>query len=246
MNGKFHKLEREEYLEESGGNLIFLNAIIDSYHFPENSRILDIGCGTGVMAEYVAIITGANVFGTEMSRKLVGIANKRISCIHSPNGEIPNNLGKFDMIYCKDVLPSILDKKSFYKMVFNHLNKNGLFCTYMPEYTDHLNKPLFKFIKGSFRASRECYGKVTQNIKFIKEAGFKHLTKYRIPLGTVVLDERYASIYYDGYFSNTEKTNYLNQRINGLSRLIKNVEITNEFGLVINYEFERTMLVARK
>lgn len=238
-------MKRETYLEESGGNLIFLNALLNSYEISSNSRILDIGCGTGVMAEFISKITGANIFGTEISKKLVEYANSRIECIYSPNGTIPNDLGKFDLIYCKDVLPSIQDKKSFYRMVFSHLKKGGVFCTYMPEYSDHINKPLFKFIKGSFNASRKCYGRVTENLDFIKEAGFKHVTKYRIPLGSVSLDARYASIHYDGYFSNTEKPNYFNQRVNGLSRLIKNVEIINEFGLAINYEFERTMLIAK-
>ena len=245
MNGINLNIKRETYLEESGGNLIFLNAILDSYQISSNSRILDIGCGTGVMAKNIALITGANVFGTEISEKLVELANARIPCKFSSNGDIPPDIGKFNLIYCKDVLPSIQDKKSFYKMVFTHLHKDGIFCTYMPEYADHLNKPLFKFIKGSFKASRKCYGKVTQNIKFMKEAGFKNVTKYRIPLGSVALDERYASIHYDGYFSNTVKPNYFNQRINGLSRLVNDTETANEFGITINYEFERTMLIAR-
>jgi 2-polyprenyl-3-methyl-5-hydroxy-6-metoxy-1,4-benzoquinol methylase len=237
--------KRESHLEERGGNLLFLQALLTEVNLNRHSRILEIGCGTGVLAEYLGVLTGAEILGTELSEESARIANQRISCYHCPTGELPSNIGYFDLIFCKDVLPTIEDKRWFFKAIRSLLKPQGTFCTYMPNDIDFLTKPLFRFIPGSLSASQACYGSIAETIELLSECGFRQTQTFRISLGTVPMDERYVHKHWDGYFSNSDLPEMSEGRIHGLNTLLGKLKILLDFGILAHYKWERTMLVAR-
>ncbi len=236
---------RPDDLEERGGNLRFLQAILAEVPLVHDSRILEIGCGTAVLGMFLGAVTGAEIYGTERSLELESIANTRIHCLFCPDGNIPERLEPFDLIYCKDTLMMVNDKQRFYSSVRSHLRDGGAFCTYLPDESDHQRKPLFSFIPCGLETSRFSYGSLEKNLELLKECGFENVFTRRLFLGSVEMDEKYVRRHWDGYFSNSDSHVYEEERAAGLSKLREVLTKLEDFGILVSYEWERTMVIAR-
>ena len=147
---------RNRYLEENGGNLLFLNALMNTIKSTLNSKVLDIGCGTGTLGQYLSF--RAEIIGTEKSRMRSKIANQKIQCLYCAGETIPSRIGTFDLIYCKEVLPSINNKLIFFKTIRKRLRAEGIFCTYIPDMNDIIEKPLYRFLPYDIDSSIKRYG----------------------------------------------------------------------------------------
>jgi SAM-dependent methyltransferase len=237
---------RRRQLERRGGSLHFLQAVLSEVRLGKGSRVLEVGCGTGVLAEYFSAATGADFFGTEMSEARALAAGERVRCVYSPGGELPRALGPFDLIYCKDVMPEVGDKRKFYTDVCSCLAEGGVFCTYLPEDNDLTAKPLFRYIPCGLDASRDCYGGVEENVRLLCECGLGDVRTRRLSLGTVQMDEEYVRRHWDGYFSNSHDRSFDEERRDGLTRLRDALITLSDFGILAHYEWVRTLLVARR
>jgi hypothetical protein len=115
----------------------------------------------------------------------------------------------------------------------------------VPDEHDMMTKPLFKFIPCGLAASRRCYGNIDDNIELLAGCGFTDVRTLRIPLGTVLMDENYVHRHWDGYFSNSNIPAMNHERRAGLSALREGLNTLLDFGIMVHYEWERTMVVAR-
>ncbi len=238
--------ERTFHLEDRGGNLLFLQELLTLKRFSSNDRILEIGCGTGILAYYFKNIKGVTVYGTEISETAFDIAKHRINCFHVVDGSIPQSLNELDLIYCKDVLPMIMRKYSFYKEILESLSDDGIFCTYMPSFSDIINKPILKYIPNSIEKSIESYSSIEENCNFLKMAGFSLVETKEIDLGEVNIDSNYCKKHMDGFFSNTDKeTNPMN-RYSKLKNFEQSILELNSKGLNLSYIWKRTLITAYK
>ncbi len=236
---------RADHLEETGGNLRFMQALLEETGLGPDSSVLEIGCGTGVLASYIATCSGAKVLGTERSGELARLASHRIDCVYTPDGSLPNSDQGFDLIFCKDVLPLIANKVDFFTNIARLLRKNGTFSTYAPEERDFTEKPLYAFLPHSREQSQERYGTMTALLAALHVAGFKRIKTFRITLGNIPINTRYAGKHRDGFFSNTESVEFERSRLTGLHFLQQTVDLLADHGASLHYDWERTMVVAR-
>lgn len=236
---------RESALEDTGGNLRFLHALLAEVQLDRTSRVLEIGCGTGALGEFLAAATGAKVYGTERSAELSLIANRRIPCIYYPDGGLPVLDSPLDLIYCKDVLMMIKNKRQFFREVRCRLVKGGAFCTYLPDEGDIETKQLFNFISAGKAESRRCYGTIEGNIALLGECGFEDVRTKRLLLGNIQINETYVHKHWNGFFSNTDISTYERERKTGLVNLLDCIQNLDTFGILAHYEWERTMVIAR-
>lgn len=236
---------RARHLERRGGNLRFAQAVLNEVALGGHSAVLEIGCGTGVLAEYIGAAAGIEVVGTELSPEMAEIARRRIRCFHSPDGRPPEGVGPFDLIYCKDVLPEVGDKRSFFQFVRSSLRAGGVFCTYLPTDSDLAGKPLFRLIPCGLVASRASYGSLADVVGTLTQCGFADVRTSRLLLGMVPLDESYVRRHWDGYFSNSEAGALDEERTAGLQSLREVINALADFGILAHYEWERTMVTAR-
>lgn len=236
---------RFDFLEDTGGNLRFLQAILAAVALSPSSRILEIGCGTGALGMLLGAVTGAKIYGTELSAELTAIARTRMHCLHCPQGNIPEIFGVFDLVYCKDMLMMVADKRRFYSSIRCRLRPGGAFCTYFPDEADYFQKPLFSFVPSGLAASRLCYGSLQENLRTLKECGFERIHTERLFLGSVQLNEAYVRRHWDGYFSNSDSSDCENERQSGLRELLDAIKQLEDFGILAHYDWERTMLVVR-
>ncbi|HDZ69299.1 MAG TPA: class I SAM-dependent methyltransferase [Phycisphaerales bacterium] len=233
------------HLEEGGSNLRFMHAILQVFKLDQNSRVLEIGCGTGILGKYIASCVGAEVVGTELSASTAQIAGYRLNCYHTLDGELSKELGQFDLVYCKDVLPMIDDKSKFATDICGLLRTKGGFMTYMPNKDDFAEKPLYRHIPGSKSKSIDCYGAVQEFVSNLQQAGFNSVETFRLMLGPMHMDGRYVEKHADGFFNNTNIVQMEKRRRQGLAVLNRLVEDMAATGLRLDYDWERTAVVAR-
>jgi SAM-dependent methyltransferase len=235
---------REVALEDSGGNLRFLAALVANCNLKPGSCVLEIGCGTGVLGQSLSAVTGARVFGTEINPVAWAEANKRIEALHVADGEIPNGR-LYDLVYCKDVLPMVRDKRGLLSAVRKVLKIGGEFITYIPTAVDFEEKPLYAFIPGSEVRSKASYGSVSSLIELLKDTGFSTVCTERIFLGPVTLNTQYALKHADGFFNNTDQSALESQRNEGVKKMQGLATDCARYGAILSYDWERTLVIAK-
>ena len=98
----------------------------------EKKLILDLGCGGGILSETLAE-QGANIVAIDQSKKLINEAKKRakskklkIDYQYQSIKNLKEKRAKFDIILCMEVIEHVQDYRSFIKLAFECLNKDGI------------------------------------------------------------------------------------------------------------------------
>ena len=132
-------------------------------------KVLDIGCGTGGSAFYMARTYGAQVMGIDLSDNMLEIANEHKMTM---NEKIQNLVsfrfldatkacfgeGEFDVIYSRDAIMHIADKDMLYAKIFNWLKPGGMVL--VSEYVHGRNYPNLS----------------TEYIEYLKDRGYQLVT----------------------------------------------------------------------
>ena len=150
VNGKFKPLHmfnpvRIEYITENIKKQF--NIKKEKSKFLDGIRILDIGCGGGLISEPMARL-GATVTGIDASEKNINIAN-----LHSKKSGLkinylntsPENFevtDKFDVILNLEIVEHVDDINLYVKSCFKLLKKNGLM------FTATLNRTFTSYVKA--------------------------------------------------------------------------------------------------
>jgi SAM-dependent methyltransferase len=106
--------------------------------FTPDCRVLDIGCGTGGPARYLAHTYGCRVEGIDLTRELVetgqvltqrrGLAD-RVTLLLGDALELPYPDLAFDVVWCQNVTMNIADKAGFLAGVHRVLKPGGIFTS---------------------------------------------------------------------------------------------------------------------
>ncbi|MDC2987170.1 bifunctional 2-polyprenyl-6-hydroxyphenol methylase/3-demethylubiquinol 3-O-methyltransferase UbiG [Candidatus Pelagibacter bacterium] len=150
VNGKFKPLHmfnpvRIEYITENIKKQF--NIKKEKSNFLDGIRILDIGCGGGLISEPMARL-GATVTGIDASEKNINIAN-----LHSKKSGLkinyfntsPENFevtDKFDVILNLEIVEHVEDVNLYVQSCFKLLKKNGLM------FTATLNRTFTSYVKA--------------------------------------------------------------------------------------------------
>ena len=150
VNGKFKPLHmfnpvRIEYITENIKKQF--NIKKEKSNFLDGIRILDIGCGGGLISEPMARL-GATVTGIDASEKNINIAN-----LHSKKSGLkinyfntsPENFevtDKFDIILNLEIVEHVDDVNLYVESCFKLLKKNGLM------FTATLNRTFTSYVKA--------------------------------------------------------------------------------------------------
>ena len=150
VNGKFKPLHmfnpiRIEYITEKIKQEF--NLINQNNNFLKDLKILDIGCGGGLISEPLARL-GGEVTGIDASEKNVKIAklhskknNLNINYLNKSPEQL-NNSEKFDIILNLEVVEHVENVDLYIKSCSNLLKKNGIM------FTATLNRTIVSYIKA--------------------------------------------------------------------------------------------------
>ena len=97
-------------------------------------NVLDVGCGLGGSARYIAEKYGCNVIGIDLTEQYIDVANKltervkmsdKVSFKQTSALEIPFESDNFDVIWTEHTQMNIADKRGFYGELSRVLKPNG-------------------------------------------------------------------------------------------------------------------------
>ncbi|MCG7345823.1 class I SAM-dependent methyltransferase [Sporosarcina sp. ACRSL] len=161
------------------GGINLTKEIFKRENINRNSHILDVGCGTGQTAAYLANRYGAKVTGIDNNPTMVAKAEKRlkknrlpVKIIQCSVEEIPLPDNHFDFITSESVL-SFVDKPRALKEIFRLLKNDGRFIAI--EQT--LNQQLQDIEENEIKQFYGFNSLTTEKdwIALLKQAGFEHI-----------------------------------------------------------------------
>jgi len=103
----------------------------------KGNKVLDVGCGIGGSAFFMAKSYGVDVHGIDLSKNMISIAREKLENEEVPNGvtvdfEICDATTKifpketFDVIYSRDTILHISDKVALFKLFYEWLKPDGI------------------------------------------------------------------------------------------------------------------------
>lgn len=93
-----------------------------------NMKVLDLGCGTGVVTNSIYKLTNASVTGLDLSTEMIKIARKKYEGLpfNFIEGDFyESKLNGYDSIICHNAYPHFADKQAFKNKCYSVLNKEG-------------------------------------------------------------------------------------------------------------------------
>ena len=112
---------------------------VDAMNLSKDSRVLDLGCGLGGPARYVAATTGAHVTGIDLTREFVDTArtltewtslSDRIELVQGSILDLPFEENSMDAAYMIHVGMNIADKEGLAREVARVLKPGATFALY--------------------------------------------------------------------------------------------------------------------
>ena len=161
------------------GGLNLTKKIFKLENISSTSEILDVGCGTGQTAAYLAYKYGANVTGIDVNSTMVAKAKQRMKKNHLPAKIMEGSIEKtslpdnyFDFIISESVL-SFVNKPRALKEIFRLLKNGGRFIAIELTIINPLTEKEENEIK-------QFYGLDSLNMKndwvaLLNQAGFEHI-----------------------------------------------------------------------
>ena len=104
----------------------------------EEMHVLDVGCGVGGSARYLASTYGCRVTGVDLTEEFVTVAKMLTErCrldhfvdFHQANGlDLPFDDSSFELVWCQNVTMNIDDKAAFYREIARVLKPGGRFTS---------------------------------------------------------------------------------------------------------------------
>jgi SAM-dependent methyltransferase len=128
-----------------------INQSVFSY-LPNNvSRILDIGCGTGNLGEFIKSNKKCEIVGISYSPSEIEIAaqvlDKAIAI--DLNTEILPDIGQFDCIICSHVLEHLYQPSDFLSKLHNYLRPDGKLIIALPNILHWRQR--IELVQGNFK-----------------------------------------------------------------------------------------------
>lgn len=119
-------------------NMEALDDVIAKFDLGQGDRLLDLGCGAGMITEYVSDITGAQVVGLEYAPEAVKVAQdrttekrNRLSFVQGDMNALDLESNSFDAVMSLDTLYWAVDLQATMAKLVEAVNPGGQICVYM-------------------------------------------------------------------------------------------------------------------
>lgn len=123
-----------------------LNEIIEKIQLKNGDKVLDVGCGTGVLIEYILKFVGqqGSYLGVDISSKMIEKAKEKYKGIENVDFVCSDVVDLsfteyFDAIICYSVFPHIEDKEKAIKKFSQMLKKGGKLAIAHSQSRDEIN-----------------------------------------------------------------------------------------------------------
>ena len=109
-----------------------LAALVDGARITEESKILEVGCGTGNYIHAISLATGGTCYGLDRSEAMLRYARARAHHVEFVRGDAAQ-LGfpdeSFNLVFSVDVIHHIVERDQYLAEAFRVLRPDGRICT---------------------------------------------------------------------------------------------------------------------
>lgn len=177
---KIYDLVREE-------DMVTINRIIEEGKIDYNSRVLEIGCGTGNYAVAIANLTQASVYGVDQSEGMLEKAAAKDSKVKFTTGNAVTLEGfednYFDVIYMIDVIHHIKDIKTMFENIYRVLRKEGTVFIFTDSYENIRKRLTTKYFPETLEVEFNRYQSTEEIVEAMKENSFNNIKADNLDVG---------------------------------------------------------------
>jgi len=168
----YHGVEEKHWWSFSRRN--FIIKIISSIELNEKSKILDVGCSSGIFIDQLSKFTSAEVFGIDVSKNAIDKCQKRGLSKTSvmDGGDLEFRNSTFDLVIASDCLEHIKNDDNALSEWFRVLKNKGQLIIFVPanmslwSVQDELSKHFRRYQRNEFRLKLKHAGFTINRISF--------------------------------------------------------------------------------
>ena len=113
-----------------GNNYKAIEELFELINIKKGDKVLDLGCGKGVISPFIYKYSNTKVIGLDLSSKMIEGAKRINNDINKYEYHVGDFIdykfdNKFDKIIIFNAFPHFLDKSSLAKKAYNDLKENG-------------------------------------------------------------------------------------------------------------------------
>lgn len=156
-----------------------INRIIEEGKITCDSKVLEIGCGTGNYATLITDITKAQVFGMDQSEGMLHKALEKTSGVIFVHGDAETleafEDNYFDVIYMVDVIHHIKDIKTMFMNINRVLKKDGTILIFTDSYESIRSRLTTKYFPETLEAELKRYQSTEEIFEALQTIGFREI-----------------------------------------------------------------------
>lgn len=114
--------------------------ILSLFDIQKNCKILDAGCGTGILENFLTEYSN-DITAVDFSENMLSLAKEKflVSGINFLCADLFDITEKFDLIFLYSIYPHIFDKQKLAEKLYEILNKNGVFIIFHTDGKEAIN-----------------------------------------------------------------------------------------------------------
>ena len=182
------------YDEVRTGDPEMVHHILGGITLKPDSRVLDVGCGTGNNTLLLQAATSSRLIGLDISRGMLQKARQktdRIQLVQSPAESIPFADESFRLVYMTEVLHHIRDTGSALQELHRILEPDGSICIVTQSHQQIEQRMTSRFFPASAKIDKERYPDVSVIEDILAASGFRDVQPISVSFKPVRLGNDY-------------------------------------------------------
>lgn len=164
-----------------------IQALLENTNLSSDSRILDLGCGTGNYVKAFKTYTSAEVYGVDPSQGMLDKAVAKAPDVTFAIGtasNIPFDEGSFDLIYMTDVIHHVPNIDEMFEELFRIAKKGARICVCTQSHRQIEKRYMSEFFPDTAVADKKRYPSIYKIIESAERASLDYISTQ------IVLEDR--------------------------------------------------------
>lgn len=164
------------YDDVRDGSIDVIKSFLEETKLGENTRVLDIGCGTGNFTNLLQHITKACVSGADQSAGMLEKArlkNPDIQFTQADACDLPYEDDSFDFVYMTDVIHHIPDVGKLFEEIYRILKSGGKVCISTQSHEQIDGRFFNEYFPGTAIAEKKRYPDIASIVANGEKSGLR-------------------------------------------------------------------------